>query len=166
MRDSMFSKEVHILNGRCYKCDCEKDYGDNFPFDIERLPSDSDDYYKGYCKGMESMFDLAKRGDLVDTGIIYNEDFEDDCEDYDCFDEAFDNGYEVGFKKGIQVAHDEIEEDIYIDGYKIGKIDDIKHKVIALGSDKSDKVNEILKDLTELIKDEAMEAVNDYLGYR
>ena len=166
MKNNGFSKEVHILRDRCFECDCEKDYGNNFPFDIERLPTDSDDYYKGYCKGMENMFELAKRGDLVDTGIIYDEDFEDACEDYDCFDEAFDNGYEVGFKKGIQIAHDEIEEDIYIDGYKIGKIDDIKHKVIALGSDKSDKVNEILKDLTELIKDEAMEAVNNYLGYR
>lgn len=89
------------------------------------------------------------------------EDYEE-CEDCPCFDA----GFNMGFKQGHKVAREELMDDIYIDGYKIGKIDDIKHKVIALGSDKSDKVNEILKDLTELIKDEAMEAVNDYLGYR
>lgn len=166
MKNNSFSKEVHILRGRCYECNCEKDYGNTFPFDIERLPSDSDEYYNGYCKGMENMFELAKRGDLADKGIIYDGDFEDDCEDCACFDNAFDAGYEVGFKKGIHVAHDEIEEDIYISGYKIGKIDDIKQKIIALGCDNSEKVNEILTDLTNLIKDEAMEAVNNYLGYR
>lgn len=166
MKNNGFSKEVRILNGRCYEHDCEKDYGANFPFDIERLPSDSNEYYKGYCKGMEMLFDLAKRGDLVDKGIIYDEDFEDDCEDCACFDEAYDAGYEIGFKKGHQIAREELEEDIYIDGYRIGKIDDIKHKVIALGSDNSDKVNEILKDLTDLIKDFAMDAVDEYLGYR
>lgn len=168
MRDNNFSKEVHILNGRCYEHDFDKDYGVNFPFDIERLPSDSDDYYKGYCKGMEMLFELVKRGDLANEGLVYD-DYEEDCgecEDCSCFDDAFNTGYDVGFKKGIQIAHEEFEEDIYINGYIIGKIDDIKHKVIALGCDNSDKVNEILMELSELIKDEAMEAVNEYLGYR
>ena len=165
MRDNKFSKEIRILNGRCYECNCEKDYGDNFPFDIERLPSDSDDYYKGYCKGMEMLFDLAKRGDLADKGIIYDEYYEDECgECEDC--PCFNSGFDMGFRQGSKTAREELMDDIYIDGYRIGKIDDIKHKVIALGSDNSEKVNEILKDLSDLIKDFAMDAVNEYLGYR
>ena len=114
------------------------------------------------------LFGLVKRGDLANEGLVYD-DYEEDCgecEDCSCFDDAFNTGYDVGFKKGIQIAHEEYEEDIYINGYIIGKIDDIKHKVIALGCDNSDKVNEILMELSELIKDVAMEAVNDYLGYR
>ena len=117
MRDNKFSKEVRILNGRCYECNCEKDYGDNFPFDIERLPSDSDDYYKGYCKGMEMLFDLAKRGDLADKGIIYDEYYEDECgECEDC--PCFNSGFDMGFRQGSKIAREELMDDIYIDGYK------------------------------------------------
>lgn len=94
----------------------------------------------------------------------YAEDYDlgEACEDCPCFDAAFD----MGFRQASKIAREELMDDIYIDGYRIGKIDDIKHKVVALGSDNSEKVNEILKDLTDLIKDFAMEAVNDYLGYR
>lgn len=159
-------KDVHIFKGRSYEHDYNKDYMGKFPYDIERLPSDSNDFYKGYCEGMEELFKLVKRGDFAEEGLIYDE-FEEDCDECEeCFDNIFNEGYDIGFKKGIQIAHEEIEEDIYISGYKIGKIDDIKHKVIALNSDNSDKVNEILADLTNLIKDEAMQAVEDYLGYR
>ena len=86
----------------------------------------------------------------------------EECEDCPCFDA----GFNMGFKQGHKVAREELMDDIYINGYKISKIDDIKHKVIALNSDNVDKVNEILAALSDLIKDEAMQAVDDYLGYR
>lgn len=161
-------KDVHILKGRSYEHDYNKDYMGKFPYDIERLPSDSNDFYKGYCEGMQKLYELVKRGDFAEEGLIYDdfEEYCDDCEDDTCIDNAFDAGYEVGFKKGIKIAHEEMQEDIYISGYKISKIDDIKHKVIALNSDNVDKVNEILAALSDLIKDEAMQAVDDYLGYR
>ena len=89
-------------------------------------------------------------------------EYDDGCEDCPCFNSGFD----MGFRQGSKIAREELMDDIYIDGYRIGKIDDIKHKVIALGSDNSEKVNEILKDLTDLIKDFAMDAVDEYLGYR
>ena len=169
MSDNKFDKKVRILNGRCYACDCEKDCSDKFPFDIERFPNESDEHYKGYCDGMESMFDLARRGDLADKGIIYNEDFKDECgecEDCPCFNDGFD----MGFKHGQKVAREELEDDIYINGYKIDRIDDLRQKVITLGHhipfEHREAIDEILEDLTSLIKDEAMEAVNDYLGYR
>ncbi len=90
------------------------------------------------------------------------DEYDDGCEDCPCFN----NGFDMGFRQGSKVAREELMDDIYIDGYRIGKIDDIKHKVIALGSDNSEKVNEILKDLSDLIKDFAMDAVEEYLGYR
>ena len=90
------------------------------------------------------------------------DEYDDGCEDCPCFNSGFD----MGFRQGSKIAREELMDDIYIDGYRIGKIDSIKHKVAALGSDKSDKVNEILKDLTDLIKDFAMDAVNEYLCYR
>ena len=92
----------------------------------------------------------------------FEDEYDDGCEDCPCFN----NGFDMGFRQGSKIAREELMDDIYIDGYRIGKIDSIKHKVIALGSDKSDKVNEILKDLTDLIKDFAMDAVNEYLCYR
>lgn len=92
----------------------------------------------------------------------FEDEYGDGCEDCPCFN----NGFDMGFRQGSKIAREELMDDIYIDGYRIGKIDSIKHKVIALGSDKSDKVNEILKDLTDLIKDFAMDAVNEYLCYR
>ena len=169
MRDSEFKKDVHILKGRSYEHDYGKDYDGKFPFDIERLPTDTDEFYRGYCEGMQKLYELAIRGDLAEEGIIYDNNFEEDCcecEDCTCFDNAFDAGYEVGFKKGIRIAHEELEDDIYINGFKIDKIDDIRHKVMALDSDNSDKINEILSDLTNLMKEIAWDAVEEYLGYR
>lgn len=169
MRDIEVKNDVPLWNGRSYEHDYGKNYKGKFPFDIERLPSDSDDYYNGYCTGMEKLFELVKSGDLADMGVTYNENFEEDCcecEDCPCFDDAFNSGYDIGFKKGIQIAHEELEDDIYINGFKIDKIDDIRHKVMELGSDNSEKINEILSDLTGLMKDIAWDAVEEYLGYR
>ena len=96
-------------------------------------------------------------------------DLDDDgdaCEDCPCFNDGFD----MGFKHGQKVAREELEDDIYINGYKIDRIDDLRQKVITLGHhipfEHREAIDEILEDLTSLIKDEAMEAVNDYLGYR
>ena len=90
----------------------------------------------------------------------------DACEDCPCFNDGFD----MGFKHGQKVAREELEDDIYINGYKIDRIDDLRQKVITLGHhipfEHREAIDEILEDLTNLIKDEAMEAVNDYLGYR
>lgn len=93
------------------------------------------------------------------------EDYEE-CEDCPCFDA----GFNMGFKQGNRVAREELMDDVYINGYKISKIDDIRQKVLALGnlmsSDDYEKIDEILNDLTDLIKDMAFEAVEEYLGYR
>lgn len=93
-------------------------------------------------------------------------DLDDVCEDCNCFNNAFD----MGFHQAYKLAREELMDDIYINGYKISQIDDIRHKVMALGnviaSDNVDKIDEILSDLTNLIKDTAMDAIDEYLGYR
>lgn len=96
-------------------------------------------------------------------------DLDDDgdaCEDCPCFNDGFD----MGFKHGQKVAREELMDDIYIDGYKISQIDDIRQKVLALGnlisSDNHEKIDEILTDLTDLIRGVAFEAIEEYLGYR
>lgn len=90
----------------------------------------------------------------------------DECEDCPCFNDGFD----LGFKKGHQVAREELMDDIYISGQKIDKIDEIRQKVLALGynisSEHSEQINSILEDLSNLLKDIAFEAIEDYLGYR
>jgi len=92
-------------------------------------------------------------------------------EDYDLDDECEDNEwFDIGFRKGHQVAREELMGDIYINGYKVDRIDDIKQKVITLGNcipfEHRETIDEILEELTNLIKDVAMEAVDEYLGYR
>ena len=90
----------------------------------------------------------------------------DECEDCPCFNDGFD----LGFKKGHQAAREELMEDIYISGQKIDKIDNTRKSVLALGykisSEYNDTINRILEGLSDLIKDEALEAVDEYLGYR
>lgn len=169
MRDIKIKKDVPLWKGRSNEHDYGKDYNGKFPFDIERLPNESDDHYAGYCKGMESMFDLVKKGDLADMGVTYNENFDEDydeCDCCNCFDEAFD----LGFKKGHQVACEECMDDIYISGSKIDKIDDIRQKVIALGHispfECQEQIDAILKDLSDLMKGLAFDAIEEYLGYR
>ncbi len=151
-----------------------KDYGDRFPYDIERLKSDTSDFYAGFCAGAENVYSLAKAGCFKDEGIEYvGEPFEEDdeydgceCEDCDCFDEIFD----LGYKKGFQASREEIMDDIFIDGRKIDKIENIRQKVLALGCNLTYEhigaLNEVVNDITNLIKDEAFEAVEEYLGYR
>ena len=88
------------------------------------------------------------------------------CQDCPCFDA----GFNMGFKQGHKVAREELMDDIYINGYKISQIDDIRQKVLALGnlisSDDYEKIDEILTDLTDLMRGVAFEAVEEYLGYR
>ncbi len=151
-----------------------KDYGDKMPYDIERLKSDTDDYYSGFCAGAENVFSLAKAGCFKDEGIEYvDEPFEEDdeydgceCEDCDCFDEIFD----LGYKKGFQASREEIMDDIFIDGRKIDRIEAIRQKVLALGRSLTYEhigaLNEIVNDLTNLLKATAFEAVEEYLGYK
>lgn len=90
----------------------------------------------------------------------------EECEDCPCFDA----GFNMGFKQGHKVAREELMDDIYINGYKISQIDDIRQKVLALGnlisSDDYEKIDEILTDLTDLMRGVAFEAVEEYLGYR
>lgn len=90
----------------------------------------------------------------------------DICEDCPCFDE----GFNMGFKHGQKIAREELMDDIYINGYKISQIDDIRQKVLALGnliaSDAYEKIDEILSDLTDLMRGVAFEAIEEYLGYR
>ena len=98
----------------------------------------------------------------------YAEDYDlgEECENCPCFDAGFD----MGFRHGSKIAREELMDDIYINGCKIDRIDDIRQKVITLGHhipfEHREAIDEILEDLTILIKDEAMEAVNEYLGYR
>ncbi len=146
-----------------------KNYGDKFPYDIQRLSSDTNDFYNGFCAGAENVYSLAKSNCFNDEGIEYvGEPFEEDdeCEDCPCFEEAFD----LGYKKGVQASREEIIDDIFIDGRKIDIIDGIRQKVMALGFDIPSKnvgqIDNILADLTALLKEEAFGAVEDYLGYR
>lgn len=89
-------------------------------------------------------------------------DLDNECEDNEWFD--------IGFRKGHQVACEELMGDIYINGYKIDRIDDIKQKVITLGNcipfEYRKVIDEILEELSGLMKDVAFEAIEEYLGYR
>ena len=92
-------------------------------------------------------------------------------EDYDLDDKCEDNEwFDIGFRKGHQVACEELMGDIYINGYKIDRIDDIKQKVITLGNyipfEYKGAIDEILEELSGLMKDVAFEAIEEYLGYR
>lgn len=101
----------------------------------------------------------------LDKDCEVEEDY-DICEDCPCFDE----GFNMGFKHGQKIAREELMDDIYINGYKISQIDDIRQKVLALGnliaSDAYEKIDEILSDLTDLMRGVAFEAIEEYLGYR
>lgn len=121
---------------------------------------------------MKNKLKVSYLEDCTEYSVCQNYPFEKDCEIEDKYDDGcedchcFNSAFDMGFRQGSKIAREELMDDIYIDGYRISKIDDIKHKVIALGSDNSEKVNEILKDLTDLIKEFAMDAVDEYLGYR
>ena len=48
----------------------------------------------------------------------FEDEYDDGCEDCPCFN----NGFDMGFRQGSKIAREELMDDIYIDGYRIGII--------------------------------------------
>jgi len=158
----------------------DKPFGDDFPFKIERKPTDNDEFYKGLCQGAKAVYEMLNIGIFEDStrpvtfflneknGCVCGEHCLDDYEDYE--DEVYEAGFEDGFRKGIQVAQDEMREEIYIDSEKICKLDQLHNEILELGrklhpSD-IDMLNSVLNRIVELKYNVAKDAVDDYLGYK
>lgn len=175
--DSDFSK--YLEQRRRFEKFDNKPFGDRFPFEIERKPTDSDDYYAGICQGAKVFYEMWK-SDIFEDGSIpvtyfskeYNRGLLSDwgSEDDDFEEDAYEEGFDAGFKQGYQSARADLEEDIYIDTDKICKLDQVHNELLEIGRSLSpwdiDKLNTVLKRVIELKYDVAKEAVDEYLGYK
>lgn len=167
-------------NIRCYVKSDDKPFGDNFPFSIERKPTDSNEYYSGLCQGAKAVYEMLNIGIFEDSTrpVTYFSNENDACvrgacslDDYEDYeDDIYETGFDDGFRKGIQVAQDEMREEIYVDAEKVCKLDQLHNELLELGrklhpSD-IDMLNAVLKRVVDLKYDVAKDAVDDYLGYR
>ena len=182
--DSRCSNNLECLR-RYVKSD-DRPFGDDFPFSIERKPTDSNDYYRGLYQGSKAVYEMLKIGIFEDgskpvtyfsnenSGCVRGnwclENYEDD-EEFELFEEdVYEAGFDDGFRRGIQVVQEEMGEEIYIDTEKICKLDQLHNELLELGrklhpSD-IDLLNAVLKRVVEMKYDVAKDAVDDYLGYR
>lgn len=158
-----------------------KPFGEDFPFMIERKPTDSDDYFEGICQGAKVVYEMLKSGVFEDgsipvtyfskesnRGLCCDGDAED--EDIEYFEEdAYEEGFDAGFKQGYQSACEDTKSDIFIDTEKICKLDQLHNEILELGRRLHpahiDMLNAIVKRVTDLKYDVAKEAVDDFLGY-
>ena len=161
-------------------------FGDDFPFAIDRKATDSDEYYKGLCQGAKVIYEMLKAGMFEDGALpltyfshesnrsVRYEKFLGNCEEDDERDEFIDKVYQEGFDdgvhRGIQMAQEEMGEEIYIDAEKVCKLDQLHNEILELGrrlhpSD-IDILNSVLKRVVELKYDMAKDAIDEYLGYK
>ncbi|MBR5156374.1 MAG: hypothetical protein IKW59_01240 [Clostridia bacterium] len=156
-----------------------KPFGDRFPFEIERKPTDSDDYFAGICQGAKIFYEMWKSDIFEDSSIPVTYFSKEsnrglccdwDAEDDDFEDDAYEEGFDAGFKQGYQSACADVEEDIYVDTEKICKLDQLHNEILELGRKLHpadiNTLNAVLKRIVELKYDVAKDAVDEYLGYK
>lgn len=170
----------NLGNRRCFEKFDSKPFGEDFPFKIERKSTDSDGYYMGICQGAKVVYEMWNTGIFEDgyMPVTYFSKENNGCmrgacclDDYEDFEEdVYEAGFDDGFRKGIQVAQDEMREEIYVDAEKICKLDQLHNEILELGRKLKptdiDMLNTILKRVVDLKYDVAKEAVDDYLGYK
>ena len=167
-------------NIRRYVKSDDRPFGDEFPFEVERKPTDSTDYYSGLCQGAKAVYEMLKIGLFEDSTkpVTYFSNENNGCvhgacslDDYkDLENELYEAGFDDGFRKGIQVAQDEMHEEIYVDAEKVCKLDQLHNELLELGrklhpSD-IDMLNSVLNRVVDLKYGVAKDAIDDYLGYK
>lgn len=176
----------NLGNKRRFEKFDSKPFGEEFPFKIEKKSTDSDDYYRGICQGAKVIYEMLNTGIFEDgskpvtyfsnensgcvRGNWHLENYEND-EEFELFEEdVYEAGFDDGFRRGIQVAQEEMCEEIYIDTEKICKLDQLHNELLELGRKLHpcdiDMLNAVLKRVVEMKYDVAKDAVDDYLGYK
>lgn len=156
----------------------DKPFGEDFPFRIERKPTDSDDYFNGICQGAKVVYEMLKSGIFEDASIPVTYfskegnrglccDWDEEDEDFE--DDAYEAGFDDGFRQGYQSACEDTKSDVFVDTEKICQLDQLHNEILELGRRihpaHIDMLNSIVKRVTEMKYDVAKEAVDDFLGY-
>ena len=158
-------------------------FGDDFPFAIDRKSADSEEFYRGICQGAKLVYEMLKVGIFEEGALpltyfshesnrsVRYEKYLGDCEEDDeSDDKVYQEGFDDGFHRGIQMAQEEMCEEIYIDTEKVCKLDQLHNEILELGRTLRpwdiDKLNAVLKRVVDLKYDVAKDAIDEYLGYK